>query len=221
MGVSESPKRRAGRPSAPVLSRELIVATALRLLTERGETGAGMRDIARELGVHPSALYNHVDGQEDLLGGVRELVSDAIDVSGFGDEPWDVALERWARSYRDAFAAHPPTIGLLAVLPLTHAARTVQMYERVCAGMMDAGWDADRTLSVIVAMENFILGSALDRSAPPDMLDPREEEAPSLRTAFDERSRRLAGTSPADDAFEIGLRAIITGLREEHERRRR
>ena len=97
--------RRTGRPHTAALSRELIVETALRLLDERGEHGAGMRDIARELGVRPSALYNHVKGKEDVVDGIRELVSDRFDISGFGVLPWDRAVERWARSYLGSFAA--------------------------------------------------------------------------------------------------------------------
>src|SRR5690606_6509908 len=102
--------RGLGRPRQAVLSRELILHTALRLVDERGENGAGIRDIARELGVRPSALYNHIKGQDDLIDGIRELVSDRIDVSAFGVAPWDEAARQWARSYRSAFAAHPPTI---------------------------------------------------------------------------------------------------------------
>ncbi len=210
--------RRTGRPHTAVLSRELIVETALRLLDERGEHGAGMRDIARELGVRPSALYNHVKGKEDVVDGIRELVSDRFDISGFGVLPWDRAVERWARSYLGSFAAHPPTIALLGVQPLATGSRTSRMYDTVCAGLIEAGWPEGRAMQIVVALECFILGSALDHAAPDDMLDPGEDpHVPVFRAAYDARDRELDGRRPAEASFELGLRAMLTGLRAEFE----
>lgn len=206
--------RSSGRPRTAVLNRGLILDTALRLLDERGEQGAGIRDIARELGVRPSALYNHIAGQDDLIDGVRELVSDRIDADGFRELPWDAAVDRWARSYRSAFAAHPPTIAMLAVRPLVAGSRTSRMYDRVCAGLQEAGWPEAEVLAVVVALECFILGAALDQSAPDDMLNPGEDAAvPGFRAAYDARAAALGGARPAELAFEIGLAAMLDGLR--------
>lgn len=211
-----SVKRRAGRPRTSVLNRDLIMETSLRLITERGEAGASMRDIARELGVQPSALYNHVSGHEDVIGGVRELVSARIDVSGFDSAPWDVALEQWARSYRLAFAAHPPTIALLAVKPLVEGSRVATMYDTVCAALVGAGWPEGRVLSLIVTLECFILGSALDRAAPSDVLElGANESTPHFLSAFEQRAHTIGSTPPADAAFEIGLQVLFSGLRTE------
>jgi len=213
--------RGTGRPRQAVLTRDLIMRTALRLLDDRGEQGTGIRELARELGVRPSALYNHIGGRDDLVDGIRELVSDRIDVSAFGVVPWQDAVRQWARSYRSAFAAHPPTIALLAVRPLTFESRTSRMYDAVCRGLVASGWPEDRVLTVIVALENFILGSALDDTAPDDMLDPGADgHVPNFRSAYDLRALSLAGARPADAAFEIGLEAMVTGLRAAYARLR-
>lgn len=210
-----APARRSGRPRESVLTRELIMNTALRLLDERGEQGAGIREIARELGVRPSALYNHVRGQDDIIGGVRELVSDRIDTSGFGVLPWNEALHRWAVSYRNAFAAHPPTIALLAVRPLEPGLRTNHMYDEVCEGLTEAGWPIERVLTVIVSLESFVLGAALDEAAPDDMLDPGEGAGlPHFRAAYVARARDLEtrGISASELAFHTGLETMLAGL---------
>ena len=209
-----SATRGTGRPRQAVLTRDLIMRTALRLLDERGEQGAGIRDIARELGVRPSALYNHIGGQEDLTSGIRELVSDRIDVSGFGEMPWEDAVKRWAWSYRRAFAAHPPTIAILAVRPLVPRSRTSRMYDAVCRGFIDAGWPEHEALTAIVALECFILGGALDDTAPDDMLDPGDDdENPAFRTAYAARATALGGQRSAEVTFGVGLEAMIAGLR--------
>lgn len=208
-----APARKSGRPRVAVLSRDLILETALKLLDKNGEHGAGMRDIARALDVRPSALYNHVSGQDDIIAGIRELVSDRIDVSGFEAMEWGDAVRQWARSYRLAFAAHPPTIGMLAVTQLQPNSRTSSMYDAVCAGLMRAGWPASQVLNVIVALECFILGAALDHVAPDDMLDPGEDEtSPSFVTAYQARVAATTDVRPTDAVFELGLEAMLAGL---------
>lgn len=206
--------RRVGRPTSPVLSRQIIAAAALDLLDESGDAGFTLARLASRLRVRPSALYNHVSGKEDIIAGVRELVSDRIDTSAFGVAPWDEAVKVWARSYRRAFAAHPPTIALLATLPLTGAARTVTMYERVAEGFRDAGWPEGEMLSVVVALESFILGSALDAVAPDDMFDPAEfePEVPVLAQAYAARARARRTVPIAEATFELGLDAFVDGL---------
>ncbi|MFF0726929.1 TetR/AcrR family transcriptional regulator [Streptomyces sp. NPDC004134] len=47
--------------------REHLVATAARLISERGTAGLTVRDIAREAGVADGVLYNHFAGKEELL----------------------------------------------------------------------------------------------------------------------------------------------------------
>lgn len=231
-GASGEQRRGVGRPRGRVLSRQLILETGLRLIDERGESGAGMRAIAQELGVRPSSLYNHVSGRDELVAGIRELISDRIDVACFDRLPWDRALERWADSYRAAFAAHPPTIALLATASLTPDSRTSFMYDAVVAALVRAGWPEARALSVIVAVESFLLGAALDAAAAPDMLDPGSRtDVPAFSSAYAARERALAagaggragagggsGTGrPADEAYRVGIAAMIAGLRVEFE----
>ena len=220
MAEIDRPARRVGRPKTTVLTRDLIAEAALRLLDESGADGFTMARLAQALRVRPSALYNHVDGKEDVIAGVRELISDRIDVGAFERLPWDEAVLEWAHSYRVAFAGHPPTIALLATLPLTGALRTMQMYDAVVTAMVRAGWPEPEVLPTMVAVESFILGSALDAVAPADMFDPSgaEEQVPSFASAYEARARALGSTPPADAAFETGLTALLDGLRVRYER---
>jgi AcrR family transcriptional regulator len=47
--------------------RDYLIATAARLIGERGSAGLGVRDIAREAGVSDGVLYNYFEDKEDLL----------------------------------------------------------------------------------------------------------------------------------------------------------
>ncbi len=218
--MGETSQRRVGRPSEQVLSRVQIIETALALLDEHGEHGFGMRDIARALGVRPSALYNHVDGKEDIHRGMRELIGERISAGAdaFETESWETALAGWARAYRDAFAAHPPTIALLAVMPIDPASHVTVVYDRVVGMLHRAGWERGEALNILVSLESFILGSALDAAAAPDMLHPGDrDDVPDFSAAYRERDERVRGSrvGPADQAFETGLRLMLGGLRAE------
>ena len=47
--------------------REYLIATAARLIAERGSAGLAVRDIAREARVADGVLYNYFEDKEDLL----------------------------------------------------------------------------------------------------------------------------------------------------------
>jgi AcrR family transcriptional regulator len=209
--------RRAGRPATPILDRDTIARGALELIDEVGPEGLSLAALAEHLGVRPSSFYNHVTGKDDILAGVRELISDSIPAQMFAELPWDQALASWARGYRLAFAAHPKAIPLLATTEVAGAKRTFQSLEQVITGLERGGWPKDIVISVMVAVESFILGSALDLVAPPSNFDPGpfRDEVPAFTESVAARDKAAAdqGRPPADLAFEVGLAALIDGLR--------
>ena len=204
--------RGRGRPATPVLSPAKITAAAMALIEDRGYRALTMAALARELRVSPSALYNHVTAKQDLLRWIQDHVNEGIDASGFASEPWDVALERWARSYREAYARHAPLVPVIAVAPVAGAPHTIAMYERVAAGLRAGGWPAAAVVDVIVAVESFVLGSALDATSPPDIFDVGDLAAAGagLRRGG---GGAAATSDPAAAAFDVGLAALLDGLR--------
>ena len=202
-----------GRPSKPLLSRALIAETALRLVDREGEEAISMRRIARELGVNPSSLYNHVSSRLDLVEEVRGLVASHIDAGAFGEQPWDEAVFTWARSYRAAFAPHPQLIPLLMSNASTSPV-VMQVYEQFTVAASRSGWADSDILPVLTALESFILGSVLDMSGPTVLFDPsgQEESFPAFSRAF--ATLQLADPSDpvAGPSFELGLRGLVRGL---------
>lgn len=213
--VDERP-RSVGRPRVGILSRRLIGETALRLLDEDRDTGFRMSDLARALGVRVSSLYNHVENKAAVFAEIREILAERIDGEATPDPRWDRALRTWAHAYRAAFAAHPATVAYLSTLPLDANSTVGTAYDHLASQLQDAGWSAAESMSVIVAVESFVLGSALDASAPPDMLDPGQRtDVPRFSGAYHARRELAAaeGVTPADLAFALGLDALLEGLR--------
>ncbi|MEW2251025.1 TetR/AcrR family transcriptional regulator [Streptomyces sp. NPDC058733] len=195
-----------GRPRTPLLDRERITTTALELVDEQGEFS--VPQIARRLGVQTGSVYHHVDGRDGIVELLRERVARSIDITTLDARPWDAALAGWARAYRAAFAAHPKAIPLLMTNPV-RAPRVLQQYERAVTLLQSAGFPTAEVMPVLVALENVVLGSALDLAAPEAMWEIADASAtPRLAEALD-----AAGPHRADRAFDLALEAFLAHAR--------
>ena len=59
--------------------KELILEVSLRLFSEKGFKPTSVRDIAREVGITQSDLYNHVKGKDAILEAlIADLMSSAV-----------------------------------------------------------------------------------------------------------------------------------------------
>jgi len=69
--ASRTPTKKGGTTGSG-LSRERIIAAAIEQIDRNGLMGFSLRDVARSLGVYPSAVYWHVATRDDLLASVVE-----------------------------------------------------------------------------------------------------------------------------------------------------
>ncbi|MFI8516661.1 TetR/AcrR family transcriptional regulator [Streptomyces sp. NPDC085481] len=195
-----------GRPHKPLLDRERITTTALELVDEQGDFSVPR--IAARLGVQTASVYHHVDGRDGIVELLRERVCAAIDGGTLDRDPWDTAMAAWARSYRAAFAAHPRAIPLLTASPV-RAAKVLVQYERAVVRLLDAGFPLADVMPVIIALENLVLGSALDMAAPEAMWELTDETAtPQLARALD-----VVAGGRTDAAFELALAGYLAHCR--------
>lgn len=91
--------------------REDLIEAAERLLQEEGVAAVSVRRVAREVGVVPSAVYNHFENREALLtaiaaDGYHQLEVIGKRLSERRAEPRDV-LRQLARAYLRFAAANP------------------------------------------------------------------------------------------------------------------
>ncbi|MCX4693643.1 TetR/AcrR family transcriptional regulator [Streptomyces sp. NBC_01408] len=188
------------RPRTPLLDRERIATTALQLVAEQGDFS--VPQIARALGVQTGSVYHHVDGRAGVVELIRERVCERIAGDTLDLAPWDRALEQWARSYRAAFAAYPRAVPLLMTTPV-RAPRVLAQYERAVGLLLAAGFTEADVMPLLTALENLVLGSALDLAAPEAMWEP-SPETPLLAGAL-----AAVGPGRADAAFDVGLAAFL------------
>lgn len=200
------------------LNRDRLVSAALALVDDESAEALSMRALAARVDRQVSSLYNHVSGRTELIELMRARIVVDIDVTAFtaGDAPghetsWEDALESWARSYLRAFAAHPNLIRLLATTSIRDLS-AYEMYNAVIAGLRRGGWPQGSTVAVIRTVEAHILGSALDIIAPADHItqEAAGQKFPEVWAALEPQ---FVEDSSATAAFDLGLRALIDGLR--------
>ncbi len=51
-------------------TKDVILTVALKLFSERGYEGVGIRDIAKEIGIRESALYKHYSGKQAIFDSI-------------------------------------------------------------------------------------------------------------------------------------------------------
>jgi AcrR family transcriptional regulator len=89
------------------LTREEVVAAALRLIHERGLSGLTMRAVSAELGVTPMATYYYIEDKDDLLRLVAEEVIASCVPLRLGEDGWEASLRRYLMSTWQSLARYP------------------------------------------------------------------------------------------------------------------
>ncbi|WP_299536162.1 TetR/AcrR family transcriptional regulator [uncultured Streptomyces sp.] len=202
-----------GRPRTALLDPERITTTALELLREQGEFS--LPQVAARLGVRTGSIYHHVDNRAAVVELIRARVCAAIDADTLGSGPWDEAVTAWARSYRAAFAAHPYAVALLMTTPV-RAPVVLEQYERAVRLLLGVGFAKAEVMTVITALENLVLGSALDLAAPETMWElPDDTTTPLLAEALAVAGEGAGpGARRADAAFDLALEAFVRHCRD-------
>lgn len=204
--------RSVGRPSGRVLTEERILDAAFRLSAEHTPQRFTMTALAESLGVRTSALYHHFENRDAVIRAMRGRVSRSLATPVPRERPLEDALLAWAHSYRDAAVAAPQAMVMLASSPIDADEGSFADYEQIAVLLSDDGWPRETIVDAIVALESFIIGSALDALAPADNMAPKEL-APAFPTfAAAESARAELSDDPARRTFEIGVRALIHGL---------
>lgn len=207
--------------SAPVertpLSRDRIVAAALRLIDERGLEQLSMRRLGADLGVEAMSLYKYVASKDALLDGVRELLLAEFEsaLAAASGDGWADDLRSFARRFRELGRAHPEAFSLLARGADRAYVAGRGIAEAGLQGLLAAGFDRAIAIYALRTVVRYVLGFGLVDMAGEDA------PAPLPQAELDELSRRqpMVGdlmrslrVGSGDALFEFGLEAIITGI---------
>lgn len=108
MSARRIPVSRRDRPAKPPLSRESVVATALRIMKAEGLERVTMRRLGAELDTGPASLYVYVRNMAELHGAMLDdLLLDLDWRAGAGTDDWRNRLVDLLMSYTGLLFAYP------------------------------------------------------------------------------------------------------------------
>jgi len=190
-----------------LLDTEAILDAALACVDDTGRLT--MADLATRLGVSASSIYHHFSGRTAIVEALRERMATTIDLPPLDESDWGAQVSRWMLAYRRALAEHPSLIPLLNEQTMT-AGSVLQAYESIAILLRRTGVPVREIVLWIGVLDCYALGAALDLAAPDEVWSLERDDLPALGEAITAAPR---GRERADEAFALGLEALLTGLR--------
>lgn len=207
--------------SAAGLSKQRVVAEAVRLADREGVDGLSMRRLAGSLGAGAMSLYHYVASKDELLDAMIDIVFGEIDPPSV-DTDWQSAMRRKAVSARQVLARHPWAIGLMESRTSPGPAN-LRHREAVTACLRRAGFSVVMATHANWLLDSYVYGHALQEASLP--FDTADELADMVEGVYlpqlppdefpylNESAAALvaAGYDPAEE-FGFGLDLVLAAL---------
>lgn len=203
------------------LSKQRVVAEAIRLADREGVDGLSMRRLAGVLGAGAMSLYHYVASKDELLDAMIDIVFAEIELPR-DEGDWKLALRRRADSARQVLARHPWAIGLMESRTSPGHAN-LRHHEAVIACLRRAGFSVAMATHANWLLDSYVYGYALQVVSLP--FDSADELADLVEGVYlpqlpadefpylNESAAALVATGydPADE-FGFGLDLILDAL---------
>lgn len=170
------------------LTRAEILDTAIALVDSEGLDQLTMRRLGSACGVEAMALYRHVHGRQDLLGGIVDHLVDKLYDDQLAarrqEDGWQDYLVRLAHGVREIAIGHPHLFPTLATRPpeapwVRPPLRSMKWMETFLDTLISYGFDDRAAVSAYRAYTTFLLGQLLlEVSARGASLSSVEDELP-------------------------------------------
>jgi len=176
------PVSRRDRPAKPPLSREGVVAVALRIMRDEGLERVTMRRLAGELDTGPASLYVYVASMAELHGALLDELLGELDLAR--DALVDLLCE-----YTLLLLGHPSLArSVLALWP--SGPNYLRLFDRVLGLLRAAGVPARQAAWGVDVLLQHATATAAEQGTRNESVD-ADREGYRLTTAIEE--------APADD----------------------
>ena len=203
------------------LSKQRMVAEAVRLAAREGVDGLSMRRLAVKLGAGAMSLYHYVASKEELLDAMIDVVFEEIELPP-EETDWQSAMRRAAVATRQVLARHPWATGLMESRTSPGPAN-LRHREAVTACLRRAGFSVVMATHANWLLNSYVYGYALQATSLP--FDTADELADMTQDVFqpqlppdefpylNESAAALVAASydPAE-AFSFGLDLVLAAL---------
>jgi AcrR family transcriptional regulator len=198
------------------LSREAIVAAAIKLADREGLEAVSLRNVASALDAGPMRLYGHVDGKEALLQLMVDAVYGELERPVHGD--WREALRSIAWSLRTAATRHPWFIGLLGGRP--NLGENAFAYMEACLAAVGFA-NIDYTLAALRLVRAYAIGAIQTEASDLASGQSREQWQDASWTRvqalletgrYPNMARVVHEVEHPDNELERGLERVLAGI---------
>jgi len=216
------------QPRLP-LSRERVLAAAIKVADEGGLEALTMRRLADELGAEAMSLYYHVAKKEDVLDGVIDvIVTEINNVVGQIDVParegsWKSAVRQRILAARQVLLRHPWAPRVLETRT-TMSMAVLRYHDELVRLMRQGGFSNDVAHHALHALGSRALGFSQELFDPGDSAGADPGTGPQdLASQFPHLAGMLEEVAHDDPdstlgwcddqtEFEFGLDLILDGL---------
>ena len=220
------PKAKRGRPAPDrEIAPQQIVEATVRRIRQGGFANVSMRQVADDLGITATALYNHFSSKDALLDEVAEQIYAAIP-NPDPTLPWTERLRQWLLAQELLHLEHP---GIARFLLARHAESTAafRWMDSIFAILSEGGLDLESQL-ICIRRIAYLHNPLIYLDAPQRVQEARA--GGTVDVAYERVLRnyphfaRVAGhwsASPSQEDFEQALDSAIAGMAaavKEHQR---
>jgi AcrR family transcriptional regulator len=225
--IPEPPWRQERKPARrrQVLSRELVLETALRILDADGLDALSMRRVAQELATGPASLYAHVANKDELLELLVERILAEVTIPVADPERWQEQVMELAVSVRGTLVAHRDIArATLARIPVSENGLAVG--EGLLAILRAGGVQRKAAAMGVDCLSMFVTIDAIEGAAQAQSGRPAGQEDVPLLAQIKEFFQALPRdrfpntvdladeliSGDGDERFAFGLDLMIRGL---------
>lgn len=141
------------------LNLERTLQVALVIADDDGLEAVTMRRLARELGVEAASLYHHVNGKDQILDGLVEVVAAEIERPKPSTD-WRAAISERAHNTRAGLRRHPWAVSLMASRTSPGPA-TLGLLETGIRCFREGGFSVLQAAHAISALDSYVHGFVL------------------------------------------------------------
>jgi len=209
------------------LTRERIVAAAIRVADGEGLAQLSMRRIATELGAGPMSLYRHVNGKDELLVSMMDSVLGEDPLPTRPPKGWRAQLELSSRMQWQGFRHHPwlaPALSMTRPQLIPNGMRHTEWALRALDGL---GLTIQEMMHVHMTLFSHVRGLALNLEAEAQAEQESGLTSEEWMQTQERGFRDIAGTGDfplldrlvdsdmeleLDQLFEFGMSLLLDGL---------
>jgi AcrR family transcriptional regulator len=209
------------------LTRERIVAAAIRVADAEGLAQLSMRRIATELGTAPMSLYRHVNGKDELLVSMMDSVLAEDPLPDRPPKGWRAQLELSSRMQWQGFSRHPwlaPALSITRPQLIPNGMRHTEWALRALDGL---GLTIQEMMHVHTTLFSHVRGLALNLEAEAQAEQDSGLTSEEWMQTQEHDFRVIADTGDfplldrlvdsdmeldLDQLFEFGMRLLLDGL---------